>query len=417
LAARADPTAAFRGAYVLPGLVDLHTHLPPDNAIRLTPYFALLYLAHGVTAIRDVGDVDGTAVPAARTGIASGAFPGPRIAACGPFVAGGPPRWTNTIVVDGAEAAAAAVASIKAAGFECVKSYDDLDTAEIRAIVTAASALGLPVLGHVPAALAYEEALVPEVQHFHGVPEPRDLARDHVIDRIADWQDVDDERLDVIVRASLDHGIVNTPTLVSMQRILGYADHEAMLRDPMTRLMPRLYRDVVWSPTEGIPAYRGLSAAVLQRLREAYAKRLELVRRLHAAGAEIRIGTDVQQPFVAPGASVHEEMRLFAAAGIPIEDVWAIATWKAGQTLGIPDLGRLVPGAPADLLVFREDPSGDLEALDTLEAVVADGRLYARADLEAAAVAHRARVEGVIFDRLSVALARRAMRRTIHRAH
>lgn len=46
--------------------------------------------------------------------------------------------------------------------------------------------------GHVPTRLAYEDALVPDVQHFFGVPPPASLARDHVIDRAADWQEVDD---------------------------------------------------------------------------------------------------------------------------------------------------------------------------------------------------------------------------------
>ena len=84
----------------MPGLVDLHAHLPPDNALRLTPLAGLLYLAHGVTSIRDAGDIDGTAIPAARRAFADGHHPGPRVFACGPFVGGGPPRWRNTIVLE-----------------------------------------------------------------------------------------------------------------------------------------------------------------------------------------------------------------------------------------------------------------------------------------------------------------------------
>src|SRR6188474_647579 len=45
----AGPFRDLQGAFVVPGLVDLHTHLPPDNALRLTPLAGLLYLAHGVT--------------------------------------------------------------------------------------------------------------------------------------------------------------------------------------------------------------------------------------------------------------------------------------------------------------------------------------------------------------------------------
>ena len=74
--------------YVLPGLVDMHAHLPPDTPLKLSGYYSLLFLAHGVTTIRDAGDPDGTAVPAARQAIEDGEFPGPRIVSCGPFLQG-----------------------------------------------------------------------------------------------------------------------------------------------------------------------------------------------------------------------------------------------------------------------------------------------------------------------------------------
>lgn len=104
-----DDSAAFpslSGAYVLPGLVDMHAHLPPDTPLKLTGYYALLFVAHGVTTIRDAGDTDGMAVPAAREGIESGEFVGPRILSCGPFVAGAEPRrWPNTVILEGPEGA------------------------------------------------------------------------------------------------------------------------------------------------------------------------------------------------------------------------------------------------------------------------------------------------------------------------
>src|SRR5262249_20569650 len=150
-------------AFVVPGLVDLHAHLPPDNALRLTPHAGLLYLAHGVTSIRDAGDIDGTAVPAARRDFTHGQFPGPRVFACGPFVGGRPARWKNTVILDRPEDAEAVVAKIAADGYDCVKSYDGLDVARIRAIEAAADRHGLAVIGHVPEGLAYEEALVRNV--------------------------------------------------------------------------------------------------------------------------------------------------------------------------------------------------------------------------------------------------------------
>ncbi len=81
-------------------------------------------------------------------------------------------------------------------------------------------------------------------------------------------------------------------------------------------------------------------------MQRAFDKKKELLRRLYEAGADILIGTDVQQPFIVPGASVQQEMKIFVEAGIPLNDVWEIVTRKAGQELRVPLLGTIQPGAP-----------------------------------------------------------------------
>ena len=97
----------FTGCFALPGLVDMHVHLPPDNALKLTPSAALLYLQHGVTTIREAGDLDGTAVAAARRLARDGLHPVPRLFSCGPFVGAGKAGFKNTILLEDASARAA----------------------------------------------------------------------------------------------------------------------------------------------------------------------------------------------------------------------------------------------------------------------------------------------------------------------
>jgi imidazolonepropionase-like amidohydrolase len=100
----------------------------------------------------------------------------------------------------------------------------------------------------------------------------------------------------------------------------------------------------VWDPHDGIAIWRGVDRRI-SLIEDSHRKKLELTRRLFEAGAPLLIGTDAGQPFVRPGLSVQLETREFAAAGIPIEDVWAIATWKAADMLGRSDLGRIRAGA------------------------------------------------------------------------
>ena len=66
----------------------------------------------------------------------------------------------------------------------------------------------------------------------------------------------------------------------------------------------------------------------------------------------------------------------------------------------------LEAGAPADVAIFRGDPTRDPAALESLVAVVARGRLYEREALLAAAARQRTHFEGALYDALFRAAAR-----------
>jgi imidazolonepropionase-like amidohydrolase len=136
----------------------------------------------------------------------------------------------------------------------------------------------------------------------------------------------------------------------------------------------------------------------------------EAVRRLHEAGVPIHAGTDVMNPFVVPGASLHEEIRNLAAAGFTAEEALASATIVPGGFLDPAMRGGVQVGAPADLAIFRRDPTRDLADLTTLEAVVADGRLYPRSALDGTLARSKAEFDGPLADRVGMLLARLAMR-------
>jgi len=108
----------------------------------------------------------------------------------------------------------------------------------------------------------------------------------------------------------------------------------------------------------------------------------DATRMLIAGGARIHIGTDTPYPFVTPGESAHEEMKLLNSLGLSLDRTWDSATSGPGRFLSDSGLGEIRVGAPADILLFREDPTRELDALSTLEIVVADGRVYRVADLQ-----------------------------------
>jgi imidazolonepropionase-like amidohydrolase len=134
---------------------------------------------------------------------------------------------------------------------------------------------------------------------------------------------------------------------------------------------------------------------------------------MHDAGVRLHSGTDALVAFVVPGASLHRELRLFVRAGLTPEQALAISTRASAEFLGVPELGRLRAGAPAELAIFRDDPTQSLDALDTLLGVVRDGRLYSRADLDAQLERYRSHFEGGLYDALLTPLVRRAVAATV----
>ena len=373
----------YTGCYALPGLVDMHVHLPPDNALKLTPSAALLYLQHGITTIREAGDLDGTAVSALRKLERDGAHPVPRLFSCGPFVGAGKAGFKNTILLEdaSADAADAAAVRVKATGASFLKFYEGLTEPMIRSLERACAEHGLKMMGHVPSGISYEDARIAEVQHFFGVPPLPTLERDTLVNRSCDWHDVDERRMDQIVEATLKHGTANTPTIVTNQQMLLYRDFAAARRHPTMRHVPPFYLDVVWHPDYGRLNNRLPKEYLERQVVPAVAKKQRLTKNLFDAGTSLFLGTDVAQAFVVPGASLQQEMALFAEAGIGIEQVWKLATRDAGERLGIAGLGRVEAGAPADILLFRRDPTQSLDNLGSLEAVITAGRLYRSADL------------------------------------
>jgi imidazolonepropionase-like amidohydrolase len=104
--------------------------------------------------------------------------------------------------------------------------------------------------------------------------------------------------------------------------------------------------------------------------------------RLYATDARLTLGTDMSNPWIAPGISLHREMHLLAQAGVPNAQLLLAATRNAAEALGADQrLGQIAPGFEADLLVLDADPLEDIQHTRDIHAVVLDGMLLTTAAL------------------------------------
>jgi cytosine/adenosine deaminase-related metal-dependent hydrolase len=396
-----------RGGFVSSALIDMHVHMAPDNLLRLTDIFLLQTLRHGITIVRDAGDTDGTAIPAALARVASGALPGPEIHYTYGFVNAPPARWPNSFVYDDPAQAPAIVERLKFLGATWIKSYENLDLPRIEALKRAARDGGMGVLGHVPYGLGHEEALLPDSQHLLGVAPPKSIRRDHILDRMIDWDAVDQPRMDVIRRVSVEHQLAVTPTLNSARGVLDLSRYREACREPTALALPSLYAAVVWNPKSGSPAYRNMTKEDFDRCRRAVELKRKLVRQLHQDGVTVLLGTDTQQPFVAPGVALHREFEGFDQAEIPRPDSFRMATATAASALGLAGVGTVAEGARAELLVSRMDPRQSRWSVQRdLTATIARGALVTADDLDKAIHRELARFENKFTEYTSRLLAR-----------
>ncbi len=410
-AAPADAGGPYVGAFVLPGLTDMHVHLPLEIYLRQAELFGFLFLRYGVTAVRDAGSLDGSSLEY-RERVRRGDFAGPRIYACGPFVDGDPPQWPSSKVARTPDEGRAVVDELAALGVDCIKAYNRLDAPTLAAIREAAHAKGLQVIGHVPSRIPYEQALLDDAQHLIGAAGMPPEGAKSMAELLSPWRTVDKDQYALIPRTALANDLANTPTLVALEQLATAAEnYERASSEGVGLLLPRYFRDVIWNPTIGLPVLRIMKQEDYAAIRETRAARFRMVRILSAAGARLHLGTDVQIPFVVPGDSMQREMRLFLEAGVPLESIWIYATRGAAKALNVPDHGELRDGAPADLLIFRQDPTKSLNALESLEAVVAQGRLYTIATLNEGMKRYLLHYEDPWFDDITMRMTKLAMER------
>jgi imidazolonepropionase-like amidohydrolase len=356
-AAPAAGALDLAGLWLVPGLIDLHTHLllhaydeaPWDaqvlqESLELRTIRAVVHarttLEAGFTTIRELG-TEGAAFAdvALRDAVASGLIPGPRvltatraIVATGCYgPAGFDPRWEvpkGAQEADGVDGVRVAVRAQVAAGTDWIKVYADyrrargapatptFSLAELEALVDEATSAGRPVAAHATTDEGARRAALAGVRTIeHG----SELSR-------------------ATLELLRERGIVLVPTLAASEAVARYAG---------------------WNGDGPPPARVAAGFATVRLARE--------------LGVSVACGSDAG--VFDHGDNAREIELLAIALGSPAEALRA-ATVEAARVLGREqDLGRIAPGAVADLVALGADPLADPGALRRVVLVMQGGRI------------------------------------------
>jgi imidazolonepropionase-like amidohydrolase len=112
--------------------------------------------------------------------------------------------------------------------------------------------------------------------------------------------------------------------------------------------------------------------------------RVQIVKLMHRTRVGLLAGTDILNPFLFPGFSLHHELVLLVQAGLSPLEALRTATLNPARFLGREkELGTVERGKLADLVLLDADPLQDIHHTQRIAAVIIGGRLYDRASLDA----------------------------------
>ena len=158
----AKNTIDAENKYVMPGLWDMHVHFRGgDSLVKENKELLSLFLAYGVTTVKDAGGDISPAVLEWKEKIAHGEIPGPRIFSSGPKLDGVNPAWEGSIKVTNEQEIEEALDSLEGLGVDYVKMYDgSLIKEAYYDIIIKAEERGLKTTGHMPLTADLKQAIV-----------------------------------------------------------------------------------------------------------------------------------------------------------------------------------------------------------------------------------------------------------------
>ena len=161
------------------------------------------------------------------------------------------------------------------------------------------------------------------------------------------------------------------PTIVVL-RSTAYLDDSTLKKDPCLKYIPKFFSDS-WDPAVDF-RFRVVTPQGWATRKRVYDRQLEIVRLLHSAGAKFLAGTDLSNPYIYPGFSLHDELANYVLAGFTALEALQTATINPARFLGaIDSLGTVAPGKAADLVVLDANPLTDIHNFGRVYAVILNG--------------------------------------------
>ncbi len=370
----AKKTIDGTGKYLMPGLADMHVHLPdfvipvrtgtdgqaglpdynPDSVQQLNRYFSL-NLAAGVTTLRSMRGKPGHIALAKK--IAAGEIVAPTIHCSAPAISS-----KSEVKLEQIDSL---VASYKNEGYELLKILSIKDTTYFNQFVASAKKYDIKLAGHAPRNVSFDALLDAEyssIEHLGGY-----LAAVYKGGAV----------LKRAVNKTIEKGIYNCATLDWYN--IGY------LQVPLESLKKR--HGLQYMSAEKNKAWEDEMAASFEKTDDgrktdyqtAMAYKFLILKALDAGGAKLLLSPDATGSFAVPGFSMWEEMKLYKRAGLSNYSILKAATVNAAAYFGEANTwGTLTNNKRADMVLLKKNPLENIENIATVEGVFLNGKYFSQ---------------------------------------
>ena len=382
--ASAEPPARMRiidgrGKFIIPGLWDAHVHLS-----KLGPNALSLFIANGVTGVRDMGSNLSEAT-AWRARIQNLEMAGPRIFTSGPMIESQAnlerirrdsieDADRQRIGISNADEGRAAVRMLAGSGVDQIKMRTTPDIQTLAAVVEEAHRNGLPFAAHALASPDQMAALgFDSIEHAVALP-PLSLSG------------VSEDERRALFRRMARAGVhmSNTaanirPLLTPFETGLAILDNASHHADPHRKyvcgyLIEDWREQLLEAQASQLSAISAMAPAFFRELRE-----------MHEEGVAFMLGTDAAVRFAYPGFSMHDELEIMVEdVGLSPMETLRIATNGVAAFFGREtEWGAIAPGQAADFVMLDENPLISISNTRRIRGVMARGVWFDRKSLDA----------------------------------
>lgn len=353
------------GKYLIPGLSEMHGHVPPldSDPLRYMEDVLFLYLAGGITTVRGMLGHPGQLE--LKEKVKSNEIIGPSLYLAGPSFNG------NSI--NSPEEANERVIRQKEEGWDLLKIHPGLTLEEFRMMAETAHEQNIAFAGHVPADVGLVNAIrlgQETIDHLDGYIEYMDGFDQPVLDT----------QLEEVVRMTTENDVWVIPTQALWETLIGAADHDRLMDfEELKYMPPEIVND--WKEFLENQAnsqnYNPESASIHAENRQ------KLLKALQDGGAKILLGTDSPQIFSVPGFSMKHELKRMAEAGLTPFEILSSGTSNVGEYFSDKDnFGVIREDYRADLILVSENPLEDLHTIIEHEGVMVRGMWLSRQDID-----------------------------------